>query len=60
MLQFKRATRRRVLGGELLFAQFVGTCTAVMDHRSEDSASGPCPEPDEAYYLHTLPSFSPF
>jgi len=57
---FKRATRRRVLGGKLLFAQLVGTFAAVVSHCSEDWASGPCPEPDEAYHLHTLPSFSPF
>jgi hypothetical protein len=38
----------------------VGTFTAVVSHCSEDSASGPCLEPDEAYHLHTLPSFSPF
>jgi len=60
LLQFKRVTRRRVLGGKLLFAQLVGTFTAVMNHCSEDSTIGPYPEPDEAYHLHTLPSFNPF
>ena len=60
MLQFKRATRRRVLGGKMLFAQLVGTFAAVMNHCSQDSITGPCPEPDVAYHLHTLPSFSSF